>query len=65
MSGGWELDRALFALFVQGWRREKLKRRHVRIVEGNVIYVREHWRGDGALGIKRSRYRLTMDRASA
>ena len=25
MSGGWELDRALFALFVQGWRREKLK----------------------------------------
>lgn len=31
-------------------------RRHVRVIGGRVTYVREHWRGDAALGIKRSRY---------
>jgi hypothetical protein len=33
-------------------------RRHFRIINGVGVLVREHWRGDAALGIKRSRYRL-------
>jgi hypothetical protein len=34
-------------------------REHVRVLStGEQIHVKEHWRGDAALGIKRSRYRL-------
>lgn len=33
-------------------------RAHLRIRRGNLEVVRGHWRGDAALGIKRSRYRL-------
>jgi len=31
-------------------------RKHIRIQNGELVYVRAHWRGDPALGIKRSRY---------
>jgi hypothetical protein len=31
-------------------------RKHIRIRNGQLEYVRAHWRGDPALGIKRSRY---------
>jgi len=34
-------------------------RAHLRVRDGRVAIVRGHWRGDAALGIKRSRYRLT------
>lgn len=34
-------------------------RAHLRIRNGKLERVRAHWRGDPALGIKRSRYRLT------
>lgn len=34
-------------------------RAHLRVRNGQLEYVRAHWRGDPALGIKRSRYRLT------
>ena len=33
-------------------------RAHLRIAYGKLISVRAHWRGDGALGIKRSRYKV-------
>lgn len=33
-------------------------RRHLRIRNGSLEMVRDHWRGDPALGIKQSRYRL-------
>ncbi len=33
-------------------------RQHLRVRNGAVEMVRDHWRGDPALGIKRSRYRL-------
>lgn len=34
-------------------------RTHLRIRNGRLEIVREHWRGDGSIGIKRSRYRVT------
>jgi len=34
-------------------------RKHIRIRNGQLEYVRAHWRGDPALGIKRSRYTVT------
>jgi hypothetical protein len=33
-------------------------RAHLRLRNGHVEFVRSHWRGDPAIGIKRSRYRL-------
>lgn len=33
-------------------------RKHVRIRRGRLEYVKSHWRGDPALGIKRSRYKV-------
>lgn len=33
-------------------------RAHLRLRNGRVEFVRAHWRGDPAVGIKRSRYRL-------
>lgn len=40
-------------------------RAHLRVRLGKLEIVRSHWRGDGSLGIKQSRYRLTMPRAEA
>lgn len=37
-------------------------RTHLRIRSGQLELVRAHWRGDPALGIKQSRYRLTPPR---
>jgi len=34
-------------------------RKHIRIRNGQLEYVSAHWRGDAALGIKRSRYTVT------
>lgn len=34
-------------------------RAHLRVRLGKLEIVRSHWRGDGSLGIKQSRYRLT------
>jgi hypothetical protein len=34
-------------------------RKHIRIRNGQLEYVSAHWRGDPALGIKRSRYTVT------
>jgi hypothetical protein len=34
-------------------------RKHIRIRNGELEYVRAHWRGDPALGIKRSRYTVS------
>lgn len=34
-------------------------RKHIRIRNGRMEYVRAHWRGDPAIGIKRSRYVVT------
>jgi hypothetical protein len=34
-------------------------RTHLRFRLGKLEYVREHWRGDAAIGIKRSRYEVT------
>jgi len=34
-------------------------RKHIRIRRGQLEYVSAHWRGDPALGIKRSRYTVT------
>lgn len=33
-------------------------RAHLRVKNGRVEFVSAHWRGDGSLGIRRSRYRL-------
>lgn len=33
-------------------------RAHLRIRDGKLSFVKAHWRGDAALGIKQSRYRL-------
>lgn len=33
-------------------------RKHIRIRGGRLEYVRAHWRGDAALGMKQSRYKL-------
>ncbi|MCB1476608.1 MAG: hypothetical protein H6883_07115 [Rhodobiaceae bacterium] len=35
-------------------------RSHLRIRRGQLEFVSAHWRGDAALGIKRSRYRVTQ-----
>lgn len=35
-------------------------RAHLRVRRGRVEFVTAHWRGDPALGIKRSRYRLSL-----
>lgn len=40
-------------------------RQHLRIRLGQLELVKAHWRGDPALGIKRSRYRLAPPRAGA
>lgn len=37
-------------------------RKHIRIRFGKLEYVSAHWRGDAALGIKQSRYRLVPPR---
>ena len=34
-------------------------RAHLRVRQGQLQFVRAHWRGDPALGMKRTRYRLT------
>lgn len=34
-------------------------RKHIRFRNGKLEYVRAHWRGDPAVGIKRSRYTVT------
>jgi hypothetical protein len=35
-------------------------RKHIRICHsGTLTYVREHWRGDPAIGIRRGRYHVT------
>jgi len=34
-------------------------RKHIRIRLGQLEYVTSHWRGDPAIGIKRSRYKVT------
>lgn len=34
-------------------------RAHIRIRNGRLEYVTSHWRGDAAIGIKQSRYKLT------
>lgn len=34
-------------------------RAHLRVCLGKIVLVRGHWRGDGSLGIKRSRYVVT------
>ena len=34
-------------------------RAHLRVRMGRLEVVRAHWRGDAALGIKRSRYKVT------
>jgi hypothetical protein len=36
-------------------------RKHLRLWNGELIYVTSHWRGDPALGIKQSRYRVVRD----
>lgn len=36
-------------------------RAHLRIRNGHVEFVTSHWRGDPALGIKQTRYRLTAE----
>jgi hypothetical protein len=33
-------------------------RAHLRLWNGTLIFVSAHWRGDGAVGIKRSRYKV-------
>jgi hypothetical protein len=33
-------------------------RAHLRIQNGKVVFVKAHWRGDGSLGIKQSRYKV-------
>jgi hypothetical protein len=33
-------------------------RKHIRIQNGQLVYVSAHWRGDPALGIKQSRYNV-------
>lgn len=38
-------------------------RKHIRIRYGQLEYVSAHWRGDPALGIKRSRYTLVPPKA--
>ena len=40
-------------------------RAHLRVRLGKLEIVRSHWRGDGSLGIKQSRYRLAMPHAEA
>jgi hypothetical protein len=35
-------------------------RSHIRIRLGRIEIVRAHWRGDAAVGIKRSRYKLEL-----
>jgi len=40
-------------------------RKHLRVRNGRLEVVSAHWRGDPALGIKRTRYRLTPPRERA
>lgn len=35
-------------------------RSHLRIQHGKLVVVKGHWRGDASLGIKRSRYKVTL-----
>lgn len=37
-------------------------RKHIRIRRGKLEYVSAHWRGDAAIGIKQTRYRVSPDR---
>lgn len=39
-------------------------RAHLRIREGKLSFVKAHWRGDAALGIKQSRYTVKQGRAA-
>jgi hypothetical protein len=34
-------------------------RKHLRLWNGRLIPVREHWRGDASIGIRRGRYVVT------
>lgn len=43
---------------LSGHRARHFVRAHLRIRCGHVEFVRSHWRGDAALGIRNSRYRL-------
>jgi hypothetical protein len=40
-------------------------RKHIRIRNGRLEYVSAHWRGDPALGIKQTRYKLRAPQSSA
>lgn len=40
-------------------------RKHIRIRNGKLEYVSAHWRGDPALGIKQTRYKLRAPQSSA
>lgn len=40
-------------------------RAHLRIRNSKLEFVRSHWRGDAALGIKQSRYILTKEKSDA
>lgn len=45
-------------IWLTGNRALHFVRAHVRIVGGELVYVGSYWRGDPALGIKQSRYKL-------
>jgi hypothetical protein len=48
--------------YLTGRRALHFVRAHLRIVDGRLVKVSSHWRGDAALGIKQSRYVLQQPR---
>jgi hypothetical protein len=44
---------------IRGRRALHFCRKHIRVRLGRLEYVREHWRGDPAIGISRATYRVT------
>jgi hypothetical protein len=40
-------------------------RAHLRLWNGKLIFVSAHWRGDGAVGIKRSRYKVVQGKGAS
>jgi hypothetical protein len=53
-------DGAPHADQITGQRALHFVRKFIRIRLGKLEYVREHWRGDPALGVRQSDYRVSI-----
>lgn len=53
-----------FEAHLTGRRALHFVRSHLRIREGRLQFVKSHWRGDAALGIRQSRYTVKIGNAA-